>query len=209
MPGVAGKKALVKIPGAPVVFTNEATTDAGDHQNYQITNATKRIWDRATTLVVKTGGSVTGESYTFNRLTGTVTFATVNAGRAAVTVTGAYLPLAIAVGAYNYSVALVRGTTADTDFDSAFTTGANTYQPTMLDVSGSVGRRISTDATFRAAMLAGAPVVIQFYSDRSGNPDLTIWAFLDKDSVQSAVDGISDGTIDFQGAPDDQGIVAA
>src|SRR4051812_21765948 len=99
MPGIAGRKALVKVTGAPVAFAGEATTDSGDHQTYQITNAAKRVWDRATTLVVKVAAVVTVESYTFNRLTGKVTFATVNAGRGAVTLDGAYLPLSVAIGA--------------------------------------------------------------------------------------------------------------
>ena len=56
--GIAGRRALVKVTGVPVVFTDEATTDSGDHQTYQLTAALKRVWDRATTLVVNVDGGV-------------------------------------------------------------------------------------------------------------------------------------------------------
>jgi hypothetical protein len=208
MPGIAGRRALVKIVGAPVVFTNEATTDAGDHQNYQITAAVKRVWDQATALVVKVGGSVTAEVYTFNRLTGTVRFATINAGRAAVTLSGAYLPLTSAIGATNFSYSLSKQAIDDTDFDAAYI-GFKTCQHGALDVEGSIGRRFTIDTTFRDALLAGAPVVIQFFSDRNAAPDLTVWALLSKDAITAAQDGIQSGSIDFKGAPDDQGVAVA
>lgn len=209
MAGIAGRRALVKITGTPVVFTNEAAADSGDHQTYQITNTAKRVWDRATALVVKVGGSVTGESYTFNRLNGKVTFATVNAGRAAVTLTGAYLPLASAVGAYNFSYTLTKQAIEDTDFDAAVL-GYKTYQPGMLDVEGTIGRRLTIDTAFRDALLADVPVVIQFFSDRSNAAaDLTVWAYLDKDSVTAAMDGLQEGSITFKGTGDDQGVAIA
>jgi hypothetical protein len=210
MPGIAGRKALVKVTGAPVAFAAEATTNTGDDKTYQITNAAKRVWDRATTLVVKVAGVATVESYTFNRLTGKVTFATVNAGRGAVTLDGAYLPLSVAIGAKNYSITVSRAALLDTDFDSANTNGGfNTYQPSMHDVEGSVGRRVTTDTALRDALLAGEPVVIQFFADRATAADFTVWALLDKDSVQAALDGLQEGTIDFKGAGDDQGVAVA
>jgi hypothetical protein len=210
MSGIAGRKALVKVTGAPVTFTAEATTDSGDHQTYQITSATKRVWDRATTLVVNVAGVPTGESYTFNRLTGRVTFATVNAGRGAVTLDGAYLPLATAIGAKNYSISLTKQMLVDTDFDSANTNnGFNTYQGGQLDVEGSIGRRLTVDTALRDALLASNPVVIQLFVDRASAPYLTLWAFLEKDAVSAAIDGIGDGSIDFKGTADDQGVAVA
>jgi hypothetical protein len=210
MPGIAGRKALVKVTGAPVAFAGEAAADSGDHQTYQINNAAKRVWDRATTLVVKVAGVLTVELYTFNRLTGKVTFATVNAGRGAVTLDGAYLPLSVAIGAKSYSVTLSKAALVDTDFDSANTNGGfNTYQSGILGVDGSVGRRLTTDTALRDALLAGDPVVIQLFVDRAGSADMTLWAILDKDSLQAAFDGIQDGSVDFKGTADDQGVFVA
>jgi hypothetical protein len=45
MATLAGKDAAVFLAsGAPVAFTNEATTDAGNHITFTITNAAKRYW---------------------------------------------------------------------------------------------------------------------------------------------------------------------
>jgi len=205
MGGIAGRRAQVKVAGAPVTFTDEATTDvAGGHQVYQITAATKRVWDRATPLVVKVGGSVTGESYTYNRLSGKVTFATVDAGRGAVTVSGAYLPLSSFAGAKNFSYSLTRQLMLDTDFDAA-NTGWNTYQLGILDVEGTIGtRHIIGDLD-----LPEEPLVIQFFSDRNGSPDLTMWAVFAKRALDAAIDGIQDETFDFKGTGDDQFVAIA
>jgi len=210
MPGVSGRKALVKVAGAAVTFTDEATTSLGDNKRYQITATTKRVWDRATALAVKVAGVLTGESYTYNRLTGIVTFATVDAGRGAVTLSGKYVPMSVAVGAKNYSFSIARAMLVDTDFDSANTNnGFDSYQTSLLSVEGSIGARLTTDPTLRDVLLAGNPVVIQLYVDRSGDPDLTLWALLDKHQAQAAFDAVQDGTIGFKGTADDQGVVAA
>lgn len=205
MAGRSGRRAVVKVTGAPVVFANAACTDSGDHQTYQITDPTKRVWDRGTAVVVKVAGVVTVEVFTFNRLTGTIRFAAVNAGRGAVTVTGASLPLASAAGAFNFTYSLTLQALDDTDFDEAFI-GFKHYQPGALDVEGSIGRRVSIDTGFHDLLVSGAPVVIQFFSDRNSPPDFSCWAILSKDSVSAAQNAIQDGSIDFKGAPDDQGV---
>jgi hypothetical protein len=212
MPGIAGKKALVKVGGIPVTLTNEATTDAGDHKNYQITTAARRVLDRATAVVVKNGGVAVNplvDPFTVNRLSGTVTFVAADGARV-ITVSGKYVPLTSAVSSKNYTYSLARTALMDTDFDSANTnTGFNTYQAGQLDISGSVGRRITTDTAMRDALIAGDPVVIEFFSDRSAAADMVCWALLNKDQVQSAVDGMQEGSIDFSGAADDYGLAAS
>lgn len=211
MAGIAGKKALVKVGGAPVVLTNEAAANAGDNKTWQITTVARRVLDRATAVVVKNGGVAVNpavDPFTVSRLNGTVIFTNADNTRV-ITVSGKYVPLSVAVGSKNYSYALARTVIADTDFDSANTnTGFNTYQAGMLDVSGSIGRRLTTDLVMRDALRTGDPVVIEFFSDRNAAADLLCWALLDKDQVQSAVDGMQEGTIDFKGAADDYGIAA-
>jgi hypothetical protein len=80
MAALAGKKALVKISGTATAMTAEATTTTDD-QNYQITDTAKRILPLDATIVVDDNGTPTVESYTLNRLNGTVTFARPNHGR--------------------------------------------------------------------------------------------------------------------------------
>lgn len=209
MPGIAGRKALVKVPGAPVAFAGEATTNTGDDQTYQITNAAKRVWDRDTVLVVKEAGVPTVESYTYNRLTGKVTFAAPDGGRGAVTLDGAYLPMSVAIGAYAFSYSIAKAMLIDTDFDGAFTSGYDSYQPGMLSVEGSISRRLTTDLSLRDAALSGDPVVIQLFIDRTGAVDLALWAILDQRGAEAAFDAIQAESIQFKGTADDQGVVAA
>lgn len=208
--GIAGRRALVKVTGSPVVFTDEAVTDI-DHQTYQITNTAKRVWDRATTLVVKVGGSPTGESYTFNRLNGKVKFATVNAGRGTVTLSAAYLPLSVAIGAKGYSVSLEATVLDDSDFDGLGTrAGFGSCIVGMKKCSGTVGVRIDTTSTyFSDKLIDGTPLVIEFFPDRSGSPFLTVWASLNKKSIQAAMDAIQESEVAFIGTADDQGVMAA
>jgi len=67
-----GYNALVKTQSSAIAFTDEATTTS-DNKTYQITNATKRIFDYETELIVKDDASVV-TGYSFNKITGTVTF---------------------------------------------------------------------------------------------------------------------------------------
>lgn len=210
MSGLAGRRALVKVTGSPVAFTSEAVTDI-DHQTYQITNTAKRVWDRATTLVVNVGGTPTAEVYTFNRLNGKVRFATLNAGRGTVTLTGAYLPLSTAIGAKAYSLELDATVLDDSDFDQL---GANSGWSTcvvgMKRASGTITRRfVTSDTYFQAALLAGTPVVIEFFPDRTGSAFLTVWALLNKDSLSKAMDSLQEAEISFTGTADDQGVMVA
>jgi hypothetical protein len=103
MPGVAGRKALVKVAGAAVAFVTEACTNSGDSKTYQITNAIKRVWDPTIAITVFYNAVLqAANTYTINRLTGKITFA-VAQGASAVTVTGSYLPLSNAVRAKSFS----------------------------------------------------------------------------------------------------------
>src|SRR5581483_2923972 len=109
--------------------------------------------------------------------TGTVTFAAANAGRAAVTLSGKYLPVSVAAGAKSYTWTLEGANLDTTDFDGANSSGGlMTRIQAQKDASGTLGRNWTVDTYFRDALLAGTPVVIEFYSDRSLSPDLTVWA---------------------------------
>lgn len=197
MAALAGKKALVKIPGVGLSFTDEATTSAGDGTNYQITSTTKRVWDSVASITVKVGGSVTGESYTLNRLTGTVTFAVVNLSRAAVTVSGTYLPLSTAVESRSYSYQL----TAKNDPDNSFGDDWVTRVQTQKDVHGSLARWF-VDTYFSDALLADTLLVFQFYSNSSNAADLTCWGRLSRRAISAIQSGLQEETLDFDGALD-------
>lgn len=209
MPGIAGKRALVRVAGTPVAFTDEPCSTTDD-QTYQIDDTTMRYWDRDAAITVEEDTIATAEAYTVNRLLGTITFATVDAGRGAVTVSGQYLPTSVAAGARAYSFSLSRTLLDDTDFDSANDEdGFMSKLAGMLDVQGSIGRRFRVNPYFVDALLAGVPVLLEFYGDRSAAPDLVAWGLLSKEGIQSAIDGTTDTDCEWQGAPDADGNVAA
>lgn len=211
MSGHAGRKALVKVGGDAVVMANEACTDSGDHQIYQVTDTAKRVFDRTAAVTVKVGGVVTGESYTINRLTGRVTFATVDAGRAAVTVSTSYLPMSVALGAKSYNFTITRTSVDDSDFDNVNTNGGFPNRlPGVLDIDGALGLRWrSADQYFQTALLAETVVVIETYADRAQAASMKMWAVLNKRDLQIAREGAIEHNVNFQGTTDSDGRAAS
>lgn len=205
MAGVAGKRAVVRVAGTAVPFTDEPMSSTDD-QTYQIDDVTMRRWDRTATITVEEDGSPTAESFTVNRLLGTITFASVDAGRGDVTVSGSYLPTSVAAGARSYSIELKRTILDDTDFDNADTEdGFESKIGGLLMASGSIGRRFRVDTYFADALLAGDPVLLELYVDRAGDPAYLVWALLSKEGVQAAIEGTTDADCDWVGAPDVDG----
>jgi len=197
MAGIAGKKALVKIPGVAVSFTAEAFTDSGDHQTYQITATAKRVWDQNAAITIKVGGVTTGESYTINRLLGTVKFATVNAGRGAVTADGSYLPMSTVAEAKEYSYTITAANAIDCSFGDDWATRVRT----TLDVSATLNRWW-VDVFFRDALIAATVLVLQFYSDSSGSADLLAWVLPKGENWSSQRAGLSEESLQFDGVLD-------
>lgn len=198
MAAVAGRKAQVKIPSAAIAFTDEATTSAGDGVNYQITNAVKRVWDATATITVKVGGSpVSATTYTLNRLTGTVVFNVTDLGRAAVTVSGSYLPLSVLAEARSYTYEL----TAKNDPDSAFGDDYVTRVQAKKDLRGSLSRW-HIETYFSAALLADTQLVFQFYAAATASPELTCWGKLTSRGFNAVQDGLQEESLDFVGTLD-------
>lgn len=211
MAGIAGKKALVRVTGAPLDFTAEACTTADD-QTYTIADATRRYWDRDTAVQVFDDGvavNPVADPYRIIRLTGQVVFETADALRGPITVTGKYLPTSVAAGARAYSFELTQAILDDTDFDAAGTDGHTRKLAGLKNVSGSISRRFRAESGMAAALIAGNPVILEFYSDRAQDPDLICWALLSKEGIQSAVDGTTDADVDWEGTPDADGVIIA
>lgn len=197
MPALAGRRALVKVSGAAVAFTDEATTDSGDHQTYQITSATKRVWDPFLAITVKVGGVTTVETYSLHRLSGSIVFATVNGARGTVTVSGSYLPLSTALEGKTFSYALTAQNIADNSFGDEYVSRVQAAR----DVTGSIGRWF-VDTFFSAALVADTQLVFQFFVDNSGVADLTCWGRLSRRSVQMALRGLTEEMLEFEGTTD-------
>jgi hypothetical protein len=209
MAGHAGKKALVKVAGAPAAFVTEACDDTGDGLSFQIAAAAKRVWDPTIAIMVYVDAVLqAADTYTLNRLTGTITFVDAPAG--VVTVTGSYLPLSVAARGRAYSWSLNNSFVDDTDFDSANTdNGFQRKLQSLLDVTGSVTARWSDDMYFVNALLDDEYVVVEFYPDRTQPHDLIMWARLDKADLSAAVDSTIDRVVSLQGFTDADGRAAS
>ena len=190
MTELAGRLATIKVSGDAVAFTAEATTTA-DNQIYQITNAIKRVLDRDTTPTVLDGGVETVESYTVNKLNGTITFGSIDATRV-ITVTSKYLPMSTATYAHNFSYN--RGVNL-MDVTPFLATHYKRLAGTKF-ASGTLSQFDLTSTYFADALTAGNPIVIEFRDTADSEP-IRCWALLESAEMQAAIDNPQDEIVSF------------
>ena len=184
-----GYNALVKTQSSAIAFTDEATTTS-DNKTYQITNATKRVFDYTTNLIVKNDASiVTG--YSFNKIAGTVTFPTATVRT--ITLTGAYVALTTVAEATEYSF---EGT-LDLGDSTVFQTDSRTFLPINQSATASLSRFYNVDGFFLGMLFDKTVKVIEFYADGGGDP-FRIYAFVSSDSVSASIDELIKETVSFQ-----------
>jgi hypothetical protein len=205
MTAIAGRKSLVKVTGAPVVFTDEATTGDVAHEVYTITAATKNCWDPSAAIVVKVDGVAVTTGFTVERLVGRVTFAA-SQGASVVTVSGSYLPLSTAAGCKEYTISRARALIDASDFDTG---DWKANLAGKKDASGTLGVWYQNDSYFFDAMDADAPIVLEFYADRGSAFTMRAWTNLSKCGVSSTQDGAVDHPIEWSGTQDADGNVVA
>lgn len=203
---IAGKKARIKVSGAPVAFANEATTGDVARVVYQINDAGKRVWAREAALTVEQSldNGVTWNAvsaYTPNRLNGSIIFSSARAAGALVRVSGQYLPLTIAAECSAYSYSLKGRNETNNHFESDWTLRTQT----LLDATGSLSKWTNIDRYFEDALLAGDPVVLEIFSDKAAAADLRAWALLAADDMSGAIGGVQQTAVEWEGAADADG----
>lgn len=203
---IAGRKALIKVSGTAVGFTDEATTANGVRQRYQITDTVKRVFSPTATIVVErdTGGGygvVPTTEYTLNRLLGTVIFALAQPVGTAVRIDGSYLPMSTAAEAKSYTWELT-GQNADSGI---FGDTWMTRQQLKKDIRGTIGQFRSVDPYMETQLLADTTVVLQLYSDSTAEADMLAYVLLNSQQVQAVVDGFVEQTVEWEGVIDDDG----
>jgi len=208
---IAGRKARVKVTGTAVPVTAEAATSE-TLSIYRITNAARRIMAPTGVVTVEqstNGGSswATVTAYTLNRLEGRINFTTPRAGGTLVRANYSYLPVTTALEGYNYSYSI----TGKNDNDNQFGDDWVSRMQVMLDCKGSIGTLATLDRFFANTLIAGtSPIVVELWSDNANAaPDLRFWALLDSHGVQAAFDGRQENPIEWSGAGDAEGTVAA
>ena len=207
---LAGRKALVKVSGTAVAFTDEATTANAERTRYQVTNAVKRVFDPTAAIVVErdTGGGfgvVSTAEYTLNRLKGTVVFTSVQPVGTVVRVDGSYLPLSTAAEATSYEWAIG----AENGDASYFGDDWMRRQQVSLKFTGSIGQWRTTDTYMETKLLAGDPVVVEFYADASTDPEASALVVLNQQQIRAVTRGFVEQNVTFEGTKDADGHVVS
>lgn len=202
----AGKNSNLYVPSELVSFTNEETSSV-DNITYQIDDIQKRVWCRFCDITVLDGGIPTTESFTLNRLVGKVIFDT--ADTRDITVTGQYYPMIQLLQAFEFDLSL----TADNQEVPVFTEGWQRRIQGLKDISGSLSRYFIADGLISGVIDNDEDFVIRFYSKYDlASPedfDFIAWVKVDGLAIASAVDGVVDEDIDFEGTHDADGRVVS
>lgn len=198
-----GRKALVKVSGAPVTLANAATTADGARFAYTITNVAQRVLDHSAAVTVETSPDGTNWSaasgYTLDRLFGRVIFGTARPTGTQVRVSGKYVPMTTAAEAKGFS----QTATAKNDDASVFGDTFVRRDQVQRDITGSLNSFRTTDKYFDDALTAGNPVVIEFALD--GTVISRAWALLNSEQIQAAVDSLIEQDVEWEGAADADG----
>ena len=134
--GFAGYMATVKKVGSSTVFTDQATTLVSG-KTYQITDATKRIWDRSAAFVIEDGVTdVTAQVESIDFLFGKVTFLASYTPAGAITVTGKSFPTTAIGSIKGFTLTQNADAIDNSDYATVQANGGyKTHQPGLRTVS--------------------------------------------------------------------------
>jgi hypothetical protein len=188
----SGKKALVKVGGAPTAMLDEPTTNVGgDNKTYQITNTSKQILDKDTPITVEVDGIAVSSGFVVDTLSGTVVFDA--AAVRTVAVSGDYIPTSAAAECKEWSLN-ISGESIDT---TKFQDDWNTRIQGLKSAEGSLSRWLTTDRYFYNALISGAPIIVELYPQDSLRPD-RLWAIINSDEMSAAIDGANEEAVSFE-----------
>jgi hypothetical protein len=203
---IAGFSTSVKVSGTPTTLTTAVTTDLGDDV-YQITDATKRVLDPDTAVVVFDDGVEVdaADVLSIDFLFGRVELSGPPVG--AVTVSGAYLPMLQVAEGYEVSYS----DSADVLDATVFVPGASAAPRRKMlgldSLTGSIGvlEPLITDldagggtVTLKDLLRDGTDVLVEITV--AATEVLRGWCVLSNGSVDAAVDGRVEAGVDFEGS---------
>lgn len=202
MAAVAGLTARLLQGITPAVMTAQATTSLGGNV-YQITDATRRILDPATVVVVDDGGVPIAASGIddIDFMTGTVTLAAAPSG--VVTIDAAYVPTVDIADCFgvsiNDSTELYDATVFATS-DVATLGRRRIAGLTSIDVEISSLQLLATepggddDFVIRELVDQGKPILVEIRLAALA-PLLRVWAILSAANIDSPIDGRIESSI--------------
>lgn len=167
--GIAGYVATIKKTGTSTPMTGEAMALVSG-QEYQVVAPAKEVWDRQETFVVYDGVTdVTAEVDSYNYLFGSLTFVGTYSVVGAITVDGAYLPLAAYGKAQEFTLTQSAENVDTTDFDTAQgNNGYRTFIPGLRQVSLDLSGFFATSNGFKTLLAAREETVIEISPDGVG-----------------------------------------
>lgn len=207
---VAASGTTVKESGTSTAFTNEATTKLTANTVYQITDTTKQIVDPDVAVTVEVdadgGGAggyavATASTYTFDYLTGKVTFDADQGAPALVRVSGSYLPLNTIATAREFAVSASR----DVLDESVFPNTAHKKKLGLKDLSGSLSllehfltNHGTGSGTLDSLLANGTAKLLEIQPGGSGQK-LRAWVLFESQETKGGVDGLTEGSLSFNG----------
>ena len=196
MAELAGKLAVVKVSGTATDLALETLTRITD-TTWQVTTAAKQVLDRDVTPVLEYDDGGGYDDITFesvNKLTGVFTFS--GAGYAAGSdlrvKTGNYLPMSSAAYAHAYTYR--KG--VDLHDVTAFLATHRNRLPGHKFASGTLSQWDVESAYFADALTAGNPIVLEFRSQASDEPQ-RVWALLESQEMRAAIESAQDEIVTF------------
>lgn len=206
MSALAGYKANIYATTTPAVaMTNEATTDAGDHKTFSITNAVKRYWDDTQAISVQTSPdgvtwTTVTSGFTIQYVGGTIVFtnAVTGATPSVRVSSGFYLPYSLIGTATSVDITH----TIDILDSTTFSSGGWKTKVASLVGSEYKFNRWWVDHFFVTALDLKTRFVLSAYSGANANQRFDAFGRIKQDAIKTAVNALisEDLTFDVDGA---------
>jgi len=168
--GFAGYVATIKQQGASTVFTDEATTNTAGLE-YQITDTTKRIWNRAVGITVEDNAVAVAavDIESIDYLFGKVTFVVGYVPTGAITVTGEYYPTTALGRANGFTLTQTSNLIPTSDFATVQANGGwATFDPGLKIANLELTGIYDETNTFKSLLDAGTEIIVEINPDGNG-----------------------------------------
>lgn len=168
--GFAGYVTKIFKSGTPTTFTaSPATLVSG--KTYKITDATKNVWDRLTTVVVLDNAVAVSAAniLSVDYLQGQITFISSYTPTGPITLTGKYVPTTQIAGAQGFTLTQNANAIDDTDYAIAQANGGcRTYEIGLRTVKLSVKGIYKASNAFEAFLITRPELIIELDIDGGG-----------------------------------------
>ena len=179
---------------APIVFTDEPTTNDTARKRYQISDASLRYWPPDADIIVELDAEVITTGFHLERAGGVVVFEEAQAVGAVVTVSGEALTVEPCGGFFNWSIDTEADTVDVTTFESE---GWKEFAQTINGWSGNAEAFWGDD---NFASKVGEIIVVKLFVDAGASQRcFEGFAVITGDGIEDTVEGIVNESIDLQG----------